>query len=195
MRTRLKGWLHKLIYFYPFFTILQTCAVTIFRGWRCKVVAEKIITLQIFISSFVCWSILIVIRRPVIGQRLGKHIPAATNMHATIGQLPLLCNALLIQQQRKRCFLCGSHIIHCWATDVFSMGPPRDYISSPVVNQKWVIEGEGEWSESSVAKEEGFGWRSLVSYCNWLWLREIVQQGVNKSNHPTQNPLLLVTKP
>jgi hypothetical protein len=46
--------------------------------------------------------------------------------------------------------------IHCWATDVFSMGPLRDYISSPVVNQKSVAEREREWSESSAAKEEGF---------------------------------------
>jgi hypothetical protein len=29
--------------------------------------------------------------------------------------------------------------IHCWAMDIFSMGPPRDYISSPVVNQKTVV--------------------------------------------------------
>jgi hypothetical protein len=29
--------------------------------------------------------------------------------------------------------------IHCWATDVLPMGPPRDYISSPVVNQKLII--------------------------------------------------------
>jgi hypothetical protein len=26
--------------------------------------------------------------------------------------------------------------IYCMAMDVFSMGPPRDYISSPVINQK-----------------------------------------------------------
>jgi hypothetical protein len=32
--------------------------------------------------------------RLVAGQRLGKHIPAATNMQAKVGQLPLLCNAL-----------------------------------------------------------------------------------------------------
>jgi hypothetical protein len=32
--------------------------------------------------------------------------------------------------------------IHCWATDVFSMDPLRDYLSSPVVNQKSVVERE-----------------------------------------------------
>jgi hypothetical protein len=41
--------------------------------------------------------------------------------------------------------------IHCWTTDVFSMDPPRDCISSPVV------EREREWSESSAVKEEGLG--------------------------------------
>jgi hypothetical protein len=47
--------------------------------------------------------------------------------------------------------------IHCWTTDVFSMDPPRDYISSSVVNQKTVVQREREWSESSAVKEKGFG--------------------------------------
>jgi hypothetical protein len=34
------------------------------------------------------------------------------------------------------------------------MGPPLDYISSPVVNQKSVV--EQEWGESLAVKEEGF---------------------------------------
>jgi hypothetical protein len=42
--------------------------------------------------------------------------------------------------------------IHCWATDVFSMDPPGDYISSPVVNQKSVVEREREWGKSSTNK-------------------------------------------
>jgi hypothetical protein len=85
--------------------------------------------------------------------------------------------------------------IHYWATDVFSMRPPRDYTSSPVVNQKSVEEREWEWSESSGVKEEKFDWGLSVSYCNWLRLREIVQEDATKSNHPIQNPLLLVTEP
>jgi hypothetical protein len=40
---------------------------------------------------------------------------------------------------------------------MFSMGPPRDYISSPVVNQKSAVEREREWSESSAVKSEGVG--------------------------------------
>jgi hypothetical protein len=47
--------------------------------------------------------------------------------------------------------------IHCGANDVFSMEQPRDYISSPVINQKTVVEREREWSESSAVKEEVFG--------------------------------------
>jgi hypothetical protein len=31
---------------------------------------------------------------PIARQRVAKHIPAATKAQATIGQLPLLCNAL-----------------------------------------------------------------------------------------------------
>jgi hypothetical protein len=30
---------------------------------------------------------------------------------------------------------------------------------------------------------------------NWLWLRVILKEGVNKSNHPIQNSLLLVMEP
>jgi hypothetical protein len=45
--------------------------------------------------------------------------------------------------------------IHCWAMDVFYMDLPQDYASSPVVNQKSVIEEEREWGHSSAAKEEG----------------------------------------
>jgi hypothetical protein len=77
---------------------------------------------------------------------------------------------------------------------VFSMDPPRDYVSIQVVNQKSVAEWEQEWGESLAVEEEGFGWRLIVSYCNWLWLRVIVKEAVNKSNHPIQNPLLLVTE-
>jgi hypothetical protein len=32
--------------------------------------------------------------------------------------------------------------IQCWAMDVFSMDLPRDYISSPVINQKSVVDRE-----------------------------------------------------
>jgi hypothetical protein len=83
--------------------------------------------------------------------------------------------------------------IHCWAKDVFSMVSSRDYISNPDVNQKSVVEREREWSESSAVKEEGFGWRLIVSYCNWLWLRVIVKEAVNKSNHSIQHLLLLAS--
>jgi hypothetical protein len=50
--------------------------------------------------------------------------------------------------------------------EMFSMDPPRDCISSAVVNQKSVVEREREWSESSAVKEEGFDRRLIVSYFN-----------------------------
>jgi hypothetical protein len=40
--------------------------------------------------------ICIVTCRPIAGQQLSIHIPAATNTEATILELPLLCNALYI---------------------------------------------------------------------------------------------------
>jgi hypothetical protein len=51
---------------------------------------------------------------------------------------------------------CGKHAFATIEGAVFSMDPPRDYISSPVANQKSVVEREREWSESSAVKEEGF---------------------------------------
>jgi hypothetical protein len=45
--------------------------------------------------------------------------------------------------------------IHCWATDVFSMGPPRDYVSSPLVNQKSIVERERECKSPRQAKKKG----------------------------------------
>jgi hypothetical protein len=50
--------------------------------------------------------------------------------------------------------------IICGATDVFSAGPPRDYISDIEPDQIRIEnerEREREWSESSAVKEEGFG--------------------------------------
>jgi hypothetical protein len=83
-------------------------------------------------------------------------------------------------QQYKNCVFCA------WSV-------PRG--NNSVVHLQGVVEREWEWSESSAVKEEGFGWRLIVSYRNWLWLREIVKESVNKSSHPIQDPLLLVTQP
>jgi hypothetical protein len=47
-----------------------------------------------------------VTRRPMSRQRLGKHIPTATNMHATIRLLLLLCNG-------------AANTIECVTTGVF----------------------------------------------------------------------------
>jgi hypothetical protein len=44
--------------------------------------------------------------------------------------------------------------INSLATDVFSMDPPRGYISNPAVNQESVVEREREWSEPSAVKKE-----------------------------------------
>jgi hypothetical protein len=49
---------------------------------------------------------------------------------------------------------------------------------------------ESEWSESSALKEEGFGWRFVVSYCKLMRLRVVVKEW---SINPIQTPWLLVT--
>jgi hypothetical protein len=43
--------------------------------------------------------------------------------------------------------------------------------------------------------EGALGKKLIVSSCDLLWLREIVQEGVDKFNHPIQNQLLLATEP
>jgi hypothetical protein len=50
-----------------------------------------------------------------------------------------------------------------------------------------------EWSQSQPSEYGASPRQSfIVSCCNWLWLREIAKEGVNKSSHPIQTPLLLV---
>jgi hypothetical protein len=74
--------------------------------------------------------------------------------------------------------------IHCRATDVFSMGPPRDYVS--------ILEAviEREWRPRQ-SRKKGSAEYLLWTVVNLLRLREIVQEGVNKSSHPVQNTLLV----
>jgi hypothetical protein len=73
---------------------------------------------------------------PMARQRVSKHVPTTTNTSVAM-----------------------KHAVNTTIEeDVFSMGSPRDCmcISSAVVNQKSVVEGEQEWSMSSAVKEEGF---------------------------------------
>jgi hypothetical protein len=76
-------------------------------------------------------------------QWVAKHIPAEANARN---------NRNSIVRQRR-----GEHNFATIGEAVFPMSPPRDYISSPVVNQKSVVERDRERSESLAVKEEGFG--------------------------------------
>jgi hypothetical protein len=73
--------------------------------------------------------------RPIARERLGKHIPTATNTQATIGQLLLLWNGTVNTTVEEPVFSMWFSYIHCWATVVFSMGPPPDCISSTGQNE------------------------------------------------------------
>jgi hypothetical protein len=108
---------------------------------------------------------------PIAGQRVPKHIPAEANTRnnrtSTVKQrlqyafnnriTPVAMQRVVNTTIKEAIFSIWLAYIHCWATDVFSVGPPRDYISNPVVNQESVVEREQEWSEISAVKEEGFG--------------------------------------
>jgi hypothetical protein len=130
----------------------------------------------------------IVTHTPVAMQRAAKHIPAEANSQnnrtSVARQRPQYAGKIRItpvdmqSAVNTAVFSMRFSYIHCGATNMFSLGPPRDCISSPVVNQKSVVQWEREWSKSSADKEEGFGWRLIVSYCNELWLREIVKKAL-----------------
>jgi hypothetical protein len=62
----------------------------------------------------------VVLAVPIASQRVAKHIPVTTNTY--------------VAMQRD--------VYTTIEEEVFSMNPPRDYISSPVVNQKSVTERE-----------------------------------------------------
>jgi hypothetical protein len=57
-------------------------------------------------------------------------------------------------------------------------------------NENWGREKEKE-QENGVSLGQSF----IESCCNWLWLRENVQECYTTSSHPMQNLLLLVTEP
>jgi hypothetical protein len=65
---------------------------------------------------------------PIARQRCAKHIPADENARN---------NRISIARQRR-----GKHAFATIEEEAFPMDPRRDYISSPVVNQKSVVERE-----------------------------------------------------
>jgi hypothetical protein len=72
---------------------------------------------------------------PIAREHFGKYIPRAMNTQATTGQLLLLCNSAVNTTLEEAVFYVWLLYIHCWSMDVFSMGPPPDYISSTGLKQ------------------------------------------------------------
>jgi hypothetical protein len=96
------------------------------------------------IEKCIARSVFYVVRAMSIARRrVAKHIPAEANARK---------NRTCIARQLR-----GKHAFATVEEAVFSMCPPQDYISSPVANQKSVVERKREWSESSAVTEEGFG--------------------------------------
>jgi hypothetical protein len=99
--------------------------------------------------------------RRVAGQRLGKHIPSTPNTQARIRQLPFLCKGGVNTRIEEAVFSMWFAYIHCWATDVFPIVPPQDYISSPVV------EREGSMGRV-LGSQERRGWlKVIVTDCDY----------------------------
>jgi hypothetical protein len=71
---------------------------------------------------------------PIARQRVAKHV------HATMNTSIAVQRAII--RIEEELFSMWFAYVHCWATDVFPMGSPREYINSPVVNQKSVVERE-----------------------------------------------------
>jgi hypothetical protein len=73
--------------------------------------------------------------RPVAGQRLCKHIPkyAGSNRRTAVSMQRAITTTI-----EEEVFSMWFAYIHCWATDVFSMRPPRDCISkrAPALQQE-----------------------------------------------------------
>jgi hypothetical protein len=88
-------------------------------------------------------------------QQVAKHIPAEANARK---------NRTSIARQRR-----GKHAFETTGEGVFSMGPPRDYISSPVVNQKSVVERERIWQSRKKGLAEDWLW-VIVIYFDYEWL-------------------------
>jgi hypothetical protein len=87
--------------------------------------------------------------RSITRQRVAKHIPVeanAQNNRASIArQRPQYAgNSRITSVAMQRAanttikvelFSMWFAYIHCWATDIFSMDPPRDYVSGTELNQ------------------------------------------------------------
>jgi hypothetical protein len=126
---------------------------------------------EVYVTNFA--SVHIVTCGPAPGQQFGKHIPAQ-KYRGTIGR-PLLGNRAI-----------NTHT-NCWET-VFSVGSAsrlyRGYRTESNESQNQNEDGASPWQSGKKGSAE-----------DWLLLRVIVQEGVNKSSHSIPNPLLLVTEP
>jgi hypothetical protein len=115
----------------------------------------------------------------------------------------------ILGQHYRSCVFCGPCRVRCYVgrtkhfstiTDVFSIDPPRDYISIPFVKRNsFVLESAAsavtEWERMRMGRFLGSQGRSFGGKFVWLWLRVIVKEAVSKSDHLIQKPLLSVTEP
>jgi hypothetical protein len=79
----------------------------------------------------------------------------------------------------------NKHFLGYEVKDVFSVGLPRHYITGASQIRIERAQNGGRSDQNGASPRQSF----IVSYCNFLWLRVIVQDDVNKSN---LKPALLI---
>jgi hypothetical protein len=137
---------------------------------------KRIKWLMVIALSSVC--VYIVTCRLIAGRWLCKHIPVETfwvntpligkanNKYAGSTRITSVSMQLAVNTTIKEAvfyiwFVC----IHCWVKDMFSIVPPQDYISSPVVNQKSVV--DWEWNKNGVSPQLSSK-KGFVE--DWFWV-------------------------
>jgi hypothetical protein len=127
MRTRLDSWLHRLIYFYPFFRVIWTCAVTIFRAWRCKLVRYSFVHSPV--DHFLLWRIDLLLGNDSVNTFPRQRIHRLKSDN-------FLCYETGCKYSNKgRGVSYVFSIYPLLGNDVFSVGPPRDYVSGREQNK------------------------------------------------------------
>jgi hypothetical protein len=117
---------------------------------------------------------------PITRKRITVHIPAETNARNN-----------MISFARQRCGKEVLSTIQAVSVGSVQSGYKRvDFQSWHFSSEEWRIEKEGNEIENEASLRQSF----IVSCCNWLWLREIIHDGVTKSNHPLQNPRFIQVK-
>jgi hypothetical protein len=119
------------------------------------------------------WYMLIILWHvdPLLDNDSVNTFPAVTNTQATIWWLFVAMKRSVNTSMEEEAFYMWFAYIYFWESDVFSSCPPRDCTEPNQMRLRLRTRMERVFRQSFT-----------VSCCNRLWLRVIVQEGVNESN-------------